>query len=378
MFSDQLPESVIKSLSIKVKSQGGINLGQGIPSFPTPSHIIDAAKASLSDSGIGIYPNFWGTMDLRNAVAMDVQKTYAVSLDPKTNILITVGAMEATATAILSIIKDRDIVGVITPDYCNHFPQVLLARGELRMIPMQEKEQWVLDIENVEKEAKAGMKLLILTNPSNPTGCVVSKKDLDALVLLSKTYGFWILSDETYDFLSYDQPFTSLLSYYPDHERLLVVRSFSKKYAMTGWRVGYLIGHTQVLASMVKTHDALVGCVPKISQHAALAALTGPQNCVSTFVATLRKRRDLTVSLLEKSTTLTLAKPSGAYYAFLAYKGNTPSAGISDELLKKENVAVVPGACFGLGGEGHIRISFAVDDAVLTEGIHRIVSYFEK
>ena len=365
MFASHLPESVIKRLTIRARELGAVNLGQGIPSFPTPSHIITAAKTALDDPGIGVYPNFLGELELREAIAKKLKQ------DTK-NILVTVGAMEGTATAILSIVGNGERVGIVTPDYCNHFSQIMLARGEIVSLPLMEGKDWTLDCSGVEKEAKGGMKLLLITNPSNPTGFVATRQELKVLVDLANKYGFYILADETYSYLTYDVPHTSLLDFWDQSDRLIIVRSFSKEYAMTGWRVGYVVTHEETIKTFAKVHDSLVGCVPKISQRAAIAALIGSQDFVVQCRLVYARRRQMTMDAIAKIDQLTIPTVSGAYYAFVRYGGNRTSVDISEDLLTKGKVAVVPGSFFGAGGEGHFRISFAVEEAVLTEGLRRL------
>lgn len=369
MFADAFPESVIKRLTIRAREVGAVNLGQGIPSFPTPPHIIDAAKDALDDSTIGVYPNFLGELELRDAISKKLKQ------DSK-SILITVGAMEGTATAILSIVQNGDRVGVVTPDYCNHFPQVMLARGEIVSLPFTEDKNWMLDAARVEEEAKRGLKLLLLTNPSNPTGFVASHEELVSLVTLANKYGFWILADETYSYLTYSVSHMSLLDFWKKSDRLITVRSFSKEYAMTGWRVGYVVARPETIATFAKVHDSLVGCVPKISQRAAIAAITGPQDFVTKNHAVYERRRRMTMDAIARIPGLALPTINGAYYAFPKYAGKRSSVDMGEDLLTKANVAVVPGAYFGQGGEGHFRISFAVDDAILSDGLSRITQFF--
>lgn len=377
MFARDLPESVIKRLSIEAKRTGAINFGQGIPPFPTAPHIIAAAKAALDEPDIGVYPNFLGSVELRQAIAQTLSAGHQVSLDPLKNILVTVGAMEATAVAILSIVENGDRVGVITPDYCNHFPEVQLARGVAREISMIEKNQWELDFEKIAREAAVGMQLLILTNPNNPTGAVVSREKLRYLIKLAKKHKFWLLADETYSFLTYGKEFVSMLDFWNEHDRLIVVRSFSKEYAMTGWRVGYMIAREQALSIFAKTHDALVGCVTRISQKAAQAAITGPQTIVGWYRAQYGRLREIALKKLADAIDVSFAKPEGAYYVFVKYTQKEPSVVLADRVLAEAKVAVVPGSIFGKAGEGHLRISFAMEENTLSEGLQRLVKFFQ-
>lgn len=369
MFASRLPESVIKRLTIRARELGAVNLGQGIPSFPTPPHILQEAKVALDDPTIGVYPNFLGELELREAIAKKLKQ------DIK-NILVTVGAMEATATAILSIVGNGDRVGIVTPDYCNHFPQVMLARGRLVSLPFIEDKKWMLDTMRIEEEAKRGLTLLMLTHPSNPTGFVASREELGTLVKLANKYGFWILCDETYSYLTYDVPHVSLLDFWEKSDRLITVRSFSKEYAMTGWRVGYMVAREVTIATLAKVHDSLVGCVPKISQRAAIAALTGSQEFVTKNHKAYARRRQITMDTIAHNSRLHLPRINGAYYAFPKYTGKRRSVDVCEDLLTKAGVAVVPGVYFGEGGEGHFRISFAVDDAILADGLKRLQRFF--
>lgn len=369
MFAKVLPESVIKNLTIRARELGAVNLGQGIPSFPTPPHIIRAAKEALDDPTIGVYPNFLGELELREAIARKIRKG-------TNNILITVGAMEATATAILSLVEHGDRVGVVTPDYCNHFPQVMLARGKIVSLPLVEGNTWMLDTARIEEEAKRGLKLLVLTNPNNPTGFVASREEILALVGVANRYGCWILADETYSSLTYGVAHVSLLDFWEQSDRLITVRSFSKEYAMTGWRVGYLAARPDAIAAFAKVHDSLVGCASKISQRAAIAAVSGPQDAVAkNHVAYVRRRR-MAMEAIARIPGCALCAVNGAYYAFPKYPGKRRSVALCEELLTKAGVAVVPGVFFGDGGEGHFRLSFAVDDATLAEGLKRLNGYF--
>lgn len=377
MFAYSLPESLIKGLSIRAKELGAINLGQGIPSFPTAAHIIAAAKSALSDPIIGVYPNFLGEQALRQAIAARHAREEHIAVD-ESNVLVTVGAMEGTAAAILTVVETSNRVAIVTPDYCNHVPQVLLARGELVSIPLKEKSGWALDLDLLEQEAKKGLKLLVLTNPNNPVGSVLSREELASVVSIAKKHGFWLLADETYAFLTYDTPFVSLLSWWKEYDRLLVVRSFSKEYAMTGWRVGYVIARPKHIKSIAKVHDALTGCAPKISQKAAFAAITGPQAIVDRYRQAFTKRRQLTMDILQsENDRISFVPPLGAYYLFLKYRGTEKSIPLCEQLLTKAKVAAVPGVAFGQGGEYHIRISFAVSEEILTEGIERMIRFFD-
>ncbi len=374
-FARDLPESVIKSLSIRARELGAVNLGQGIPSFATAPEVIEATGEALKDEHIGVYPNFLGDPELREAIAQRLNRQKGLQLSGEKNILVSVGAMEGTATVIMSLVTDGDRVGVITPDYCNHFPQVQLSRGEAVEIPM--KRGWRPDLELVEREAKEGLKLLILTNPNNPTGTVWRKEELERLAGLAEKYDFWVLADETYEFLTYESESTSLLDFWDKTgDKLIVVRSFSKEFAMTGWRVGYVVARPELIKVFAKTHDALTGCAPKVSQRAALAALATQEETVKKQVEMYKTRRKLACEALAKIDGLNFVRPEGAYYILVDYPGEVDSMQMSEQLLTEAKVAVVPGVVFGRAGEGQVRIAFAVEEGVLAEGLARLKKFW--
>lgn len=379
MFAESLPESFIKSLSIRVKDVGGINLGQGIPSFPTAPHILDAARSALAESDIGIYPHLMGNHDFREAIAEKLRANHGLSDISSHDILITVGAMEATAAVMFSLIGDGDRVGVVTPDYANHFSQIQLARGVAVHIPLKEDDNWSLDIAHIEHEAKRGMKLLLITNPNNPTGAVFPKSQIEAIVQLSDTYGFWVLSDETYWFLTYGERAPSLIDFWhAENPRLLTVRSFSKEYAMTGWRVGYLVAKKEVRDLIGRAHDALVGTAPRISQRAAHAAIVSSQDIVAEYVREFTRRRSILCEGLDAiENAISYVPPRGAYYVMVRYASDMSSTDLSNNILEKVNVGVVPGSIFGEGGEHHFRISFGVTDELLRDALIRLKQYFK-
>lgn len=379
MFAKQLPESLIKGMSIRARELGAVNLGQGIPSFPTAPHILSAARDALSDPTIGVYPNFLGELALRQAIADRLMREHPQHAFDTGRVLVTVGAMEGTAAAILAVAEAGDTVAVITPDYCNHEPQILLAKARVRQIPMKtDASRWQLDRAAIEKAFADGVKMIIYTSPGNPTGVVFTAEDISFLVELAKKHDAWILSDETYDFLTYDRPFVSLLSMAGDYEKALVVRSFSKEYAMTGWRVGYVVAHADALKVLAKTHDALTGCVPKISQRAAIEAINGDQDAVTEHKREYATRRERAIQLLSSVPGVTLLPPEGAYYAFAKYSADISSTELAKRLLEEAKVAVIPGSAFGTGGEGYFRISYGVEEPVLVEGVQRIREFFSK
>lgn len=378
MRAEQLPTSIIKASSNRAREIGAINLGQGIPSFSAPEAAKNAAIFALeNDPDIDKYPNYLGVPELRQEIANRLSNESMQNIKLE-NILITVGAMEACQTIISSIVEPGDRVAVITPDYATHFSQLMLPDAVEVNIPMKEELGWQINLDAIEQESRRGLKLLLITNPNNPTGSVISQEQLEQLISLSEEYGFWLLSDETYSYLTYDDvQHTSLTNYLNDHVNLLITKSFSKEYAMTGWRVGYLVADAEFIPEFAKTHDALVGTAPRISQMAALGVLQGDQSCVNEYVNAFSKRREYVIDRLSQIPGCSLVAPDGAYYAFPSYEDALNSKELAETLLEEWGVNIIPGEIFGDGGQFHFRISMGPEFNVLEEGLNRIESYFK-
>lgn len=374
----QISISAIKEMPLLAEKVGGcVSLGQGIPSFPTPPHIVEAVCRSLRDlPASGKYSLGPGLPALREAVAED-RKRHHIQLDPETEICITVGAMEGLMAAILTVVDRHDEVILPSPNYASHIEQVLMAEGTPVFAPLRD-ETWQLDLEAVRQAVSPRTKALVLCNPHNPTGAHFPKSDLLALAQLAIEHQFFILCDETYDFLTYDDhPHFSLLSIPELNDWVIGTFSFSKKYAMTGWRVGAVAAAPELLDQIMKVHDAVAICAPTPSQFAALAALKGPQHCVAEFRRELKRRRDLICSRLDRlSERFSYVTPQGAYYLMAKYSDRaTDSMSYALKLLNQAKVITIPGGAFGPTGEGHVRLSFGGTEAQLHEAMDRIEAW---
>ena len=272
----QISVSAIKQMPVLAsKVDGCISLGQGIPSFPTPAFIREAVIAALRrEEAIGKYSLQPGMPALREAVAGRLLQTKGVTADPETEIFISCGAMEGIAAAISTVVERGDEVLIPSPNYSSHIEQILFAEGVPIFVPLLEEEGWRLDIEGFRKALTPKTKAILLCNPMNPTGAVFPREELLALADIALSRDLFIVADEAYDFLVYDDlPFFSLTSIPELRHRLISCYSFSKAYCMTGWRVGYMVASARLIQQVLKVHDAFAICAPTISQVAALAAL---------------------------------------------------------------------------------------------------------
>lgn len=372
----QITISAIKEMPLIASKVGGcVSLGQGIPSFPTPPHIVEAvARRMRDDPDSGKYTLGPGLPELREAIAGPLSRQIGRQVDPDQEICVTVGAMEALSAAVLTVVDRGDEVLLPSPNYASHIEQVLLAEGVPIFVPLHESS-WQLDVEGLRRAVTPRTKAIILCNPHNPTGANFAEADLRALADLAVAHNLFVICDETYDFLVYDGHAPFSLTTLPElADQTIATFSFSKKYAMTGWRVGYVYAPGRILDQLMKIHDAVAICAPSLSQHAALAALQGPQECVAAIKAVLQRRRDLVCERLDRlKTFFGYVTPQGAYYLMARYRvPGVDSMTFALRLLHEARVISIPGAAFGPTGENHIRLSFGGADAEINNAFDRI------
>ncbi len=374
--------SAIKEMPLLASKIGGcVSLGQGIPSFATPRHIVDAVfRAMMENPDGGKYTLGPGLPELREAVARDIGVRSGIRVDGEREICITVGAMEALAAAVLTVVDRGDEVILPSPNYASHIEQVLLAEGVPVFVPLEERG-WQLDVERIKDAVTPKTKAIILCNPHNPTGANFREEDLRVMAELAAQRGIFIIADETYDFLVYDgKSHFSLVGLPEIRDRLIAIFSFSKKYAMTGWRVGYVYAPEPILDQMMKIHDAVAICAPTPSQVAAMAALEGSQECVREIADTLQKRRDLTRERLDRlGDHFTYVTPRGAYYLMARFSvPGVDSMTYALRLLQEARVITIPGAAFGPTGEGHVRLSFGGAESEIHDAFDRIEGWLKR
>ena len=372
----QITISAIKEMPLLAsKIEGCVSLGQGIPSFPTPSHIIEAVCRRMRvDPDSGKYTLGPGMPALREAIASHLRGQIGRPVDPDKEICVTVGAMEGLSAAVLTVVDRGDEVILPSPNYASHIEQVLLAEGVPVFVPLL-KAGWQLNVEGIRKAVTPRTRAIILCNPHNPTGANFAEADLRVLADVAVAHDLFIICDDTYDFLVYDgQPHFSLTRLTGLEDKTIATFSFSKKYAMTGWRVGYVYAAERILDQIMKIHDAVAICAPSLSQHAALAALEGPQECVAAVKAALQRRRDLVCDRLDRlEEWFDYVRPQGAYYLMARYKTpNVDSMTFALRLLQEARVITIPGAAFGPAGENHIRMSFGGTESEINDAFDRI------
>ncbi len=375
--------SAIKEISLLASTMNDVvSLGWGLPSFQTPHHIREAAIDSLrNEASVGKYSLFVGMKELRERIAKRVYKETGLKINPNSEIVITVGSIEALHDVLLTLVERGDEIIIPSPCFSSHIEQIALCEGKPIFVPLVEKNNWRLDIDIFKKNITKKTKAILLTSPVNPTGSVLVEEELCEVAKLALEHNIYIITDETYNFLLYDGVKQFRLAQIHKLKNLLITCcTFSKEYAMTGFRVGYMFGPEEVIFQALKVHDANTISAPTISQYAAIAALKGSQSQVQEFVKKFAARRDLICNRLDKlSSSFSYVKPTGAYYVFPKFK--LVSIKTSNELVLKllyeAKVATVPGSAFGPGGEGHIRLSYGGNTSEINEAFDRIEEWLK-
>lgn len=379
--------SPIKEMSIladKLVQKEGcdiVSFGQGIPYLDTPSHIKNAVKSAIDNPDTGKYTLEPGITRLRELVARDLESSKKIfRIDAQREVMITVGCQEAVACALLSVIGQGDEVLFFSPGYASHIEQIILFGGKIDFINSTIEKEWSVDLEEMEKAAGLKTKAIIFSNPCNPTGKVFARQELEKIAEFAIKHDLIIISDETYDFLSYDFEFVSMASLPQIRDRLILCGSFSKKFGMTGYRVGYAFAESGIISQMLKAHDALAICAPAISQKAAIAALSGDNDFLLSYVRRLKDNRELMCRHLdEMKDFFEYVKPQGAYYILAKYKkAAVDSISLALKILYEAHVILIPGEAFGPSGKNCLRFSFAGGPELIKEGFSRLKKWQKK
>ncbi len=325
-----------------------INLGLGEPDFDTPEHIKAAAVQALN-SGFTGYTSNKGIVELREAISNKFLSDNNFSVSPE-EIIVTSGASEALHIAILSVVEKGDEVLMPNPCFVSFSALTKLAEGKPVGVPLNEDH--TMSVEAVNEKITAKTKMLIVNSPSNPTGTVESEASIKALVDLASDHHITIISDEVYEYIIYDGVKHISPAIFSDE--VITINAVSKTYAMTGFRLGYLAAQDEYIEQMLKIHQYIQACAPSISQKAALAAITGPQECVAEMRNEFKRRRDFAVdALLDMD--MQFPVPKGAFYIFPRVDDENEFV----EQLRLKKIIVTPGSAFGSRGKDHVRISYA-------------------
>ncbi|MEG2221395.1 MAG: pyridoxal phosphate-dependent aminotransferase [Oscillospiraceae bacterium] len=370
------PSGIRKMFNLAAQYNDVIKLTVGEPNFDTPVYIKEAAKKAI-DAGYTHYSPNAGLNELREAIANKYQAYWDGYT--KENVIISVGALEGLTLALMALINPGDEILVPDPCFPNYFGQATIIGATAVPVPTYEKNDYRLQAADIERAITPKTRAIILNSPCNPTGAVLMEEDIRAIAKLAQEHDLWVFSDEPYDCIVYDgiKPFS--IAQVPEvRDRVVILNSFSKSYAMTGWRIGYLVMDAAYVPKLAQIQEGVVSCVSTFSQVAATEALKRT-DCVAQMVEDYTRRRDILVDGINTIPGFHCKKCLGSFYAFANIEAfGKPSQEFAEELLEHAKVVVVPGSAFGAMGEGHLRLVFANSDENLKEAVKRIGDYVRK
>lgn len=373
--------SPIKEMSMLADEIGGdvVSFGQGIPYVDTPEYIKEGIRAALQEKDTARYTLEPGIIELRELIAKDLMARKGIeNINSKGELMVSSGCQEAIICALTTLVDEGDEVILLSPSFASYSEQILQLGGLPVFVSLEEQQGWRLNMQAVQEAISDKTKAILFSHPSNPTGTVLTKEEVQGIGALAKENDLMIITDETYDFLCYEgREHVSPASFADIRDRVVLCGSFSKKYSLTGYRVGYAFADKGIIDHMLKVHDALTICAPAISQKAAIAALRGDQKSVADLVEKLTANRELICKKLDELPDLfEYQKPEGAYYILAKYKKpQMSSIELAVKILNEARVITIPGSAFGPSGEGHLRFSFACSPEEIEEGFSRLQSW---
>lgn len=373
-------ESPFFQLLKLAEARGGdvITLGRGEPDIPTPRHIIDAAKSAL-DSGFTTYTNPAGLPVLREAIAEKLWRDNGLRYDPATQIIVTTGAQEAIAVVMQTLLDPDDEVLIASPFYMAYESNIQLAGGVPVGVPTVQDEDFQMTGAAIEERITDRTKLLAVVTPSNPTAAALTRETIEGIAEVARRRDLLVLSDELYEKVVYDGfEHVSIASLDGMLDRTVVINGFSKAFSMTGFRIGYMAGPADYIAAAVEPRHSLSISSPTPFQHAALAALTGPQDFLVEMMEEYTIRRNMMAAAFD-DLGVTYSMPRGAFY----FWANVTTAGVpSMELCRRavtdHGILFFPGSMYGPEGEGYIRISYLAPREQLARGLERFAAVYRE
>jgi aspartate/methionine/tyrosine aminotransferase len=365
-----------KARNLEFKGNTVLHLEIGEPSFDTPEHIKNEALRAIKD-GFTHYTSSRGILELRQAISKDLAKRN-INANPKTEIIVTPGAKHALYCACLSTLNPGDEVLILTPTWPTHFQCVEFAYA--RPIEISCGSNYILNEEELKSKITKKSKMILINSPNNPTGGILNEEGLNIIADIAKDKHLLILSDEIYDRLIYDDyKIKSVGSFDDIKERTVIINGFSKTYAMTGWRLGYVYANKDIIEAIMKIQQSTTTCPASFTQKAGVVALNSDQDFVDTMIMEYDRRRKFFVKGLNAIKNINCQMPKGAFYVFPDFsKLNLSSWQICEELLENEYVSSTPGLVFGNSGKGHIRLCYAKNIKILSEALSRIKNFVEK
>jgi aspartate/methionine/tyrosine aminotransferase len=351
----------------------------GIPDFDTPHHIKEAAKKAIDD-GYTRYTHNAGLIEVREALAKKIKRDNGIDADPVTELMCTSGGMGALVLANLVLVNPGDEVIYPDPGFVSHYAHIKLAQGVPIPIQLKKENNFGFTAEELQKAITDKTKMLVLNSPNNPTGGVIPNKELKRIAQVCIENDIYVLADEAYERFRYDTEKPLFIGSLPGMKgHTISLFSLSKTYAMTGWRIGACVGPREVIGAMTKLQEHIIAMPTTISQKAAEAAVSGPQDCVDEMLQTFKKRREIITKGLNAIEGVELNPPGGAFYVFpdvSAY--GIKSYDLVLKILRETSVVTVHGSAFGKFGEGFLRLCYAVSTQRIEEALSRLDGYLPK
>lgn len=357
-----------------------IDFTLGDPDVKTPIEIRNAGCNAIME-GKTRYSSNAGLIELRKAISKSILKRNNVEYSPQSEIIVTVGAMEAIYVSLLCLLNPGDEVIILEPYWINYRHMVLMCGGVPVIVDdFEDKDKFLINSEAIESKITNKTKAIIINSPNNPSGIVYNKEFVGKIAQIALKYDITVIADEVYRSLIYDDvEYTSILDFAGMKERTVLVYSFSKEFAMTGWRIGYAAAPKELVSSMTKLQENIVACAPLMSQHSLIDILNSDEFNTNSIVDEFEKRRNCVAHEMQTIPMLDMNLPDGTFYAFI----NVKKTGLSCtefayKLLEQEHVAVVPGNAYGECGNDYIRIAFTIETEQITEGFSRIRRFCQK
>lgn len=371
------PSGIRKFFDLVSEMPDAISLGVGEPDFDTPWRIREEGIYSL-ERGRTFYTSNAGLKELKTEISKYLQRKIQVTYDPNEEIIVTVGGSEGIDLAFRAMLDAGDEVLIPQPSYVSYLPCAVLADGVPKIIELQQKNEFKLTREELEAAITPKTKILVLPFPNNPTGAIMTREELEPIAEVVKEHDLYVVSDEIYSELTYKYEHVSIASLPGMRERTLVINGFSKGFAMTGWRLGYICAPKVIAEQMLKIHQYAIMCAPTNSQYAAVEAMRNCDDEVQKMRTAYNQRRRYLIHEFKRMR-LECFEPFGAFYIF----PNIQEFGMTSEefamrFLEEEKVAVVPGSAFGACGEGYLRVSYAYSLEDLKEAIGRLGNFIDR
>lgn len=370
------PSAIRKMFNKAQQYDKVVSFTLGEPDFTASENVVKAGCDAIKN-GLSKYTANAGIIELRQAVSDNLLVKNKVLYNPQSEITITVGAMDALYLTLKVLLNPGDEVIVSAPCWTNYLQQIKMCEGVPVLVQVTEENEFMYDIETLKDSITDKTKAILINSPCNPTGGMLDLKTLEGIAELVKEHNLLVISDEVYQYIVFDgNKHISISTIDGMREHTVIIDSWSKAYAMTGWRVGYAAGPEWLISNITKLQENVVACAATPCQYAALEALTGHQDYVEYMVAQYKERRDIIVEKLNQIPGISCKKPKGTFYAFANIKGTGLSSDdFAMKLLEEKQVVVVPGTAFSASGEGYIRISFATSKEEIIRGMDLIKEF---